>query len=330
MKALGPFDQYLIHEFVDDYLDGLMSRRDMIRRVIYITGGVASAATALTAMGITPMTRAAKAQETTPTASAEPQSPLSVPADDSGVAGSDILIPARDGSQIMAYQALPVAGGTPEAMGTPEMASPTAVGGLALVLICHENRGLTEHIRDVTRRWAVEGYAAVALDLLSREGGTGSFADTAEIQGVLSEVDPSRHVGDFLDARTYYEVVEGVDAGRVGMTGYCVGGGITWLVATQMPELDAAAPYYGPPPPLDQVPNIQAAVLGVYSDDPDDFANNGREELEQAMTEAAVTFQINVYPNTQHAFHNDTGQRYNEEASLQAWADTVAWFAQHI
>jgi carboxymethylenebutenolidase len=325
MKALGPFDQYLIHEFVDDYLDGLMSRRDMIRRVIYITGGVASAATALTAMGITPMTRAAMAQETTPTASEEPQSPLSVPADDSRVAGSDILIPAQDGNEIMAYQALPVAGGTPEAMGTP-----TAAGGLALVLICHENRGLTEHIRDVTRRWAVEGYAAVALDLLSREGGTDSFADTAEIQGVLSEVDPSRHVGDFLDARTYYETAEGVDAGRVGMTGYCIGGGITWLVATQMAELDAAAPYYGPPPPLDQVPNIQAAMLGIYSDDPDDFANNGRDELAQAMTEAGVTFQINVYPNTQHAFHNDTGQRYNEEASLQAWADTVAWFAEHV
>ncbi|CAN5820721.1 dienelactone hydrolase family protein [soil metagenome] len=319
MKALGPFDNYLIHEFVDNYRDGTMSRRDMIRRVIYITGGVASAAAALTAMGIAPMTRAAMGQETTPTVSAEPQSPLSIPADDPRVVGSEILIPVQDGSEIMAYQALPSSTGTPEAMGTPEMASPTAMAGLPLVLVCHESRGLTEHIRDVVRRWAVEGYAACALDVLSREGGTGAIADQAEIPGLLSEIDPSRHVGDFIDARAYYEGVDGVDASRAGMIGFCFGGGITWRVATQMAELDAAAPFYGPPPDLAEVPNIEAAVLAVYSDDPGDFANEGREELEQALTEAGVTFQINVYPGTQHAFHYDTGQRYVEEASLQAW-----------
>ncbi|CAN5608561.1 hypothetical protein BH23CHL4_BH23CHL4_19910 [soil metagenome] len=222
MKVLGPFDNYLNHEFVDDYRDGIMSRRDMIRRVIYITGGVASAATALTARGITPMTRAAMAQETTPTVSAEPQSPLSIPADDPRVVGSEILIPVQDGSEIMAYQALPSSTGTPEAMGTPKMASPTAMAGLPLVLVCHENRGLTEHIRDVARRWAVEGYAACALDLLSREGGTGAIADQAEIPGLLSEIDPSRHVGDFIDARADYEGVDGVDASRAGMIGFCL------------------------------------------------------------------------------------------------------------
>ncbi len=325
MKPLGPFDQYLIHEFVEDYVDGLMSRRDMIRRVIYITGGVASAATILTSMGLTPMTRAAMAQETTPAASSEPQSPLSVAADDPRIIGADLTIVARDQADVLAYQALPAALGSPVAVG-----SPVATAGLPLVLVCHENRGLTEHIRDVTRRWAVEGYAACALDLLSREGGTASFTDQAEIQGVLSDVDPARHVNDFIDAHGYYGTVDGVDDTRTGMTGFCFGGGITWRVATSMPELSAAAPYYGPPPDLAEVPNIQAAVLGVYSDDPDDFANNGRDELEQALTDAGITFQFNIYPNTQHAFHNDTGQRYNEEAALQAWSDTVAWFAEHV
>ena len=100
--------------------------------------------------------------------------------------------------------------------------------------------------------------------------------------------------------------------------------------ATQAPELAAAAPYYGPPPPLEDVPNIQAAVLGVYSDDPDDFANEGLEELTAALEEAGVTFQINVYPDTQHAFHNDTGPRHNPEQAHAAWQDTLAWFAQHI
>ncbi len=330
MKPLGPFDKYLIHEFVEDYRDGIMSRRDMIRRVIYITGGVASAATILTSMGVTPMTRAAMAQETTPTPSAEPQSPLSVAPDDSRIEGSDIEIPAEDGTMIMAYQALPANGnGSTEVMGTPA-ASPTAMEGWPLVMVCHENRGLTEHIRDVTRRWAVEGYAAVALDLLSREGGTDAIEDQAEIPGLFSEIDPNRHVGDFQDTLAFYSTVEGVDASRSAMTGFCFGGGITWRVATASPELNAAAPFYGPPPDLEEVPNIEAAVLGVYSDDPDDFANNGLEELRQALVDAGITHQINIYPDTQHAFHNDTGQRYNEEASLMAWADTVAWFAQYV
>ncbi len=114
------------------------------------------------------------------------------------------------------------------------------------------------------------------------------------------------------------------------MTGFCFGGGVTWLASTEMPELKATAPFYGPPPPLDQVPNIKAAVLGVYSDDPEDFANEGRDELEAALTEAGVTFEFIIYPDTQHAFHNDTGQRYNEEQALQAWADTIAWFRQYV
>ena len=319
MKVLGPFDQYLIHEFVEDYRDGLMSRRDMIRRVIYITGGVASAATVLTSMGITPMTRAALATETLALYQETPQSPLSVAADDPRVNAESLEIPATDGSMIMAYRVVPV-----------DSATPTAAEGLPLVMICHENRGLTEHILDVTRRWAVAGYAAVALDLLSREGGTDAIEDPAAIPGLFSEIDPSRHVGDFMDTAAYFQDVDGIDGSRVGMTGFCFGGGITWRVATAMPDLNAAAPYYGPPPELEEVPNISAAVLGVYSDDPDDFANNGREDLEQALIAAGTTFQFNIYPDTQHAFNNDTGGRWNEEASLQAWNDTLAWFGEYV
>lgn len=319
MKTLGPFDQYLIHEFVEDYRDGLMSRRDMIRRVIYITGGVASAATVLTSMGITPMTRAALATETLALYQEEPQSPLSVSADDPRISASSIEIPAQDGSSIMAYQVLPL-----------DVATPIAAEGLPLVMVCHENRGLTEHIRDVARRWAVEGYASVALDLLSREGGTDAIEDPAAIPGLFSEIDPSRHVEDFITTAAWYAAVEGVDATRVGMTGFCFGGGISWRVATAMPDLKAAAPYYGPPPELSEVPEIRAAVLGIYSDDPDDFANNGRDELEQALVDAGATFQFNIYPNTQHAFNNDTGGRWNEEASLKAWSDTLAWFGEYV
>jgi carboxymethylenebutenolidase len=327
MRALQPFEKYLIHEFVDDYLDGLMSRRDMIRRVLHITGGVATTATILTSLGITPMTRVAYAQETTPVTN-EAQSPLSVPADDPRVMSEEITFP-NGGATIMAYAAWPsgAAGAAPEAA----MASPSAGGAFPIVLVCHENRGLTDHIRDVTRRWAVQGYYALAVDLLSRDGGTGAVSDPAEIPSLLTrDVDPNRHVSDFQAAAAHLSANSAVDAGRLAMTGFCFGGGITWRAATMMPELKAAAPYYGPPPPLDQVPNIKAAVLGVYSDDPGDGANEGRDELVAALEAAGVTFEIKDYPNTQHAFHNDTGQRYNPDAAQAAWSDTVAWFARYV
>lgn len=325
MRKLEPFERYLIVEFVEDYQDGLMSRRDMIRRVLLITGGIATTATVLTSLGITPMLRAAYAQETTPVVQ-EPRSPLSVPADDPRIAASDITFDGN-GATLMAYTVRPAASATPEAMASPV----TGSGGLPVVLICHENRGLTDHIRDVTRRWAVEGYAALALDLLSRDGGTGAIADPAEIPALLTrDVDPNRHVQDFQAAVDFLGQDTTLDTSRLAMTGFCFGGGITWRAVTQMPELSAAAPYYGPPPPLEDVPNIKAAVLAVYSDDPGDFANEGQAELIAALEAAGIEHQVNVYPGTQHAFHNDTGQRYNEEQAQAAWRDTVAWFAEHV
>lgn len=328
MVPLTDLQRYLVHEFVEDYQDGLLSRRGMVSRVLHITGGVAATATVLTALGVTPATRAAYAQEATPAGPTEPQSPLSVPADDARVIAEEITFPGQDDATIMAYQTRPSgqAGATPAAA----MASPVAGGALPVVLVCHENRGLTDHIRDVARRWAVEGYLACAVDLLSREGGTAAIADPSAIPGTLSGADPMRHVGDFQSAVAFYGGQAMADANRIAMTGFCFGGGITWRSATQIPELNAAAPFYGPPPPLENVPDIQAAVLGVYSDDPGDFANEGRDDLQAALEAAGVTFEFKVYPNTQHAFHNDTGPRYNEEASLSAWNDTVAWFAQYV
>ncbi|MFN8661314.1 MAG: dienelactone hydrolase family protein [Thermomicrobiales bacterium] len=314
MRELTQFENYLVHEFVDDYVDGIMSRRDMMRRVLHITGGVATTATILTKLGVKPVS----AQDATPPPAPTPtgpRSPISVAEDDPRISGGDITFPGVDGADLTAYQAMPA----------------EHDGALPVVLICHENRGLTPHIRDVTRRWAVEGYLAAAVDLLSREGGTDNIADPAEIPALLTQqADAQRHVDDFKAAATYYGGVAEADTNRLAMTGFCFGGGITWRCATQMPELKGAAPYYGPPPPLDAVPNIKAAVIGIYSDDPDDFANEGRDELVAALEAAGVTFEIMVYPDTQHAFNNDTGPRYNEEQALASWGDVTAWFEQYV
>lgn len=320
-RELTQMQRYLVHEFIDDYHDGVMSRRDMVRRVMHITGGVAATATLLTTMGVP----GAGAQDATPAGAPSTATPtaatseLSVPEGDPRVTTGDVTFPGGDGATITAYEARPAAG----------TMTPSA-GGLPLVLICHENRGLTDHIRDVARRWAAEGYVATALDLLSREGGTANVADPAQIPSILSDGDSNRHVADFQAAIAFYGADGTIDPARIGMNGFCFGGGITWRTVCAAPEIAAAAPYYGPPPPLDGVPGIQAAVLGVYAEDPGDFANEGRDELEAALTEAGKTFQINVYPGTEHAFNNDTGPRYNAEQAQAAWQDTLEWFGQYL
>ena len=259
------------------------------------------------------MPTAAPAGETIPPTSVpptEPQSPLSVAADDPAVQGADITFPSGD-VEVMGY-----------------LAQPAEAGVYPAILVCHENRGLTDHIRDVARRFAKNGYVALAVDLLSREGGTPAN-DRDAVPGLLTNAGADRHVGDFMAAADYLKTLETVDAARLGMTGYCFGGGITWRVATAMPDLKAAVPFYGPAPELDQVPNIQAAVFGVYAEQ-DERINGGIADLEKALQDAGTTYQITIYPGVNHAFHNDTGQRYVEAQATEAWEDTLAWFAEHV
>jgi carboxymethylenebutenolidase len=116
---------------------------------------------------------------------------------------------------------------------------------------------------------------------------------------------------------------------RLGMVGFCFGGGVTWQAATQMPELRAAVPFYGPPPPADQVPNIQAAVLAIYGG-LDTRITSTLPTMQAAMDAAGKIFELVVYDDADHAFHNDTGTRYNPEAARDAWARTIAWFGQYV
>jgi carboxymethylenebutenolidase len=209
----------------------------------------------------------------------------------------------------------------------------SASGPLPLVLVCHENRGVTEHIRDVARRYAKEGYVACAVDLVSRSGGTAKVTDPNQFSALLTgpNVNQDMFVADFASAVAYYKTRADVaQADKIAMNGFCFGGGIVWRATEQIPDLKAAAPFYGAPPPLDRVSQIKAAVLGVYSSDPNDFANRGREDLDQALSAAGVTHKFNVYPGTMHAFHNDTGPAYNQTQAVQAWQDTLAWFKQNL
>ena len=329
----GKFERYLIEEFYDDWRGGEISRRTFIRKVAFVTGSMAATSAAMLALGCSsdelpakdepmpvPQTPAAteppKATASpTPAAALVPvegaKSKISVPDGDPAVVGADVKF-ASGGTQAGGYLAKPA----------------KAAGGMKAVLVCHENRGLTPHIRDVARRFAREGYVALAVDLLAREGGTAS-RDATQVPGLLTNAGTERHVADFAAGLKYLQTVDGVDGKRVGMTGYCFGGGIAWAAATQIPELKAVVPFYGPAPDLAAVKGIKAAMLGVYAEN-DTRINAGIEPLRIALNAAGVTHQITIYPGVGHAFHNDTGGAYGEAQATKAWADTLAWFAKYL
>ncbi|MDR7082781.1 carboxymethylenebutenolidase [Arthrobacter ginsengisoli] len=325
MTELGKFEKYLIEEFFDDYRAGAMSQRTFTRRVAFITGSMAAASAAMLLVGCTPdeVPRSTDPMPTpspspsgagTGTASTSPvpgaKSPLSVPEGAPGLVTETVRFPA-DGTEISAYLARPESGAPGPA-----------------VLVCHENRGLTPHIEDVARRFAKAGYAALALDLLSRDGGTAKM-DRDAVPGALTAAGAARHVSDFAVAFDYLQSKDFVEEGRIAMTGFCFGGGITWQAATQLPGLKATAAFYGPAPDLAKVPFIKPAVFGVYAE-LDQRITGALPALRDALAATDVRHQLTVYPGVDHAFHNDTGERYVEAQATAAWNDTLAWFAEYI
>jgi carboxymethylenebutenolidase len=169
---------------------------------------------------------------------------------------------------------------------------------------------------------------ALAVDLLSRQGGTEKL-NSSEIPGILSSIDPDVFVQDFLSGWHWLQDQDFTLPERVGMMGFCFGGGVTWRVATQMPELKAAVPFYGPHPDLSDVPNIQAAILAIYGER-DTRINQGIPAIKEAMQLNSKIYEKLIYPDSDHAFLNDTGSRYNSTAAQDAWAQALAWFKRYV
>ena len=202
-------------------------------------------------------------------------------------------------------------------------------GPFPAILLIHENRGLTEHIRDVTRRFAKVGYAGLAPDLLSRVGGTALFADKSETTTALSGLDQGGVISDLQSGMTWLEGQPYVEEGRLGAIGWCWGGGQAWRLATQEPRLKAVVAFYGPNPPLEDVPNIQAAVLGIYGAE-DKRITDQEPELEEALADAGKTYEMRVFDGANHAFFKDTGECFDPDAAKEAWSDTLGWFDEYL
>jgi carboxymethylenebutenolidase len=324
------FQRYLAEEFAEDYEEGRLSRREALKLIVSVTGSLIAANSILAGCvapeasqtSVTSPTNAPTAQpvassEASPTvesAATEVSSPApayaTVMPDDPAVIAGEVQIPAAD-TNLIGY-----------------LARPSSENVAPVILVCHENRGLTPHIQDVTRRVAKAGYVGLAVDLLSRQGGSAGL-DQNSVAGILGNIPPDQFVKDFKSGWHYLQNQDFAEASKVGMTGFCFGGGVTWLVATQMPELLAAIPFYGPHPPLENVPNIRAAILAIYGE-LDSRIDAGIPEIEQAMMANNKIYEKIIYQNADHAFHNDTGSRYNPDAAKDAWQRTLAWFDKYV
>ncbi len=202
-----------------------------------------------------------------------------------------------------------------------------AKGRRPVVLVIHENRGLNPHLEDIARRFALEGFLAYAVDLLSLVGGTPASEDQArELHGKMNQDDAvAALVAAVPFLKTHPE-----SSGKVGAVGFCFGGLMVNRLAAASPALDAGVAYYGRQVPAEQVPQIKAALLLHYAEN-DDGVNAGIPAHETALKASGKTFAIYRYPGTQHAFNNDTGAaRYNKAAADLAWARTLSFFREYL
>jgi carboxymethylenebutenolidase len=207
------------------------------------------------------------------------------------------------------------------------MARPAgATGPLPAVLVIHENRGLNPYIEDVVRRTAKAGYLAFGPDGLSPLGGyPGNDEEGREMQSTL---DAARLMEDFFAAFEFLRDHQG-STGRVGAVGFCYGGGVCNALAVAYPDLAASVPFYGRQADAADVPTIEAPLQLHYAG-LDERINAGWPAYEAALVEHGKTFEVHVYPDVNHGFHNDTTPRYDAEAANLAWGRTLAFLEEHL
>ncbi|NUP06997.1 MAG: dienelactone hydrolase family protein [Polyangiaceae bacterium] len=319
--------RYLAEEIATDFADGFLTRREALRRLALLGVGSTAAVSLLAACSSEPSgagsaTPTASGGQTSSTATATstatasgtasatasaaqaPAPPAPLPA---GV--EEIELPGPDGRKLR---------GTFAAAKQPRGA----------VLVIHENKGLTDHFRAFPARFAKENYSALAIDLLSEEGGTASLGDPGAATAALGKAPPERHVADLRAGLD--ELTKRAPKAKLGVIGFCFGGGMTWrVIASKDPRVAAAAPFYGPLPDGADFTGSKAAVLAVYAE-LDARVNASREAAEAALEKAKLVHEVVTFAGADHAFFNDTGQRYNADAAGKAWTKVLEWFGKHL
>jgi carboxymethylenebutenolidase len=275
----------------NEYTHGLLDRRGFLKKSSILAGGTAAASALLPFL----QQNYAKAEV--------------VPKNDPRLNTDDIKYPGATGD-VRAY-----------------LARPKGDEKLPGVIVIHENRGLVPHIEDVTRRVALEGFLALAPDALSPLGGTPEDPDKAP--SMIQSLDSQSNIRNFL-AAVRYLMTHPASTGKVGVVGFCWGGGIANQLAVNSPELIAVVPFYGRQPASEDVPKIKATLLLHYAGI-DEGINRGIPAYEAALKNASIDYRMYMYEGAQHAFLNDTNaERYNKEAAELAWQRTISFFKEKL
>lgn len=299
--------EYLVGEVTEEYAEGLLSRREAVRR-LGLLGIALPGATALLA--------ACSDGDEAADVSATPEGPIAPQA---------TAPPGKDVGKLITFKA----GGQNYRAAFKEAAKPKGA-----VLVIHENKGLTTHFFELVGRMASKGYTAICVDLLSRadKDGLASFTDQAAATAALSAIETADLLKDLSAGADELLERAGGDL-KLGAMGFCFGGGMTWNLLQAGPgqekRLRAAIPFYGPAPETPDFKGTKAAVLGMYAGD-DERVNASRPAVEEALKAAKLTYEIKVWDGAQHAFFNNTGERYNEDAAKAAQKQLLAWFGTNL
>jgi carboxymethylenebutenolidase len=292
MKTAADFDQELLDLF-DRYVHGDLDRRGFLDRAGRFAVGGVTAGMLLDALN----PKFAEAQQ--------------VPKDDKRLRTEYIEFDSPQGyGKGRGYLARPA----------------SAAGKLPAILVIHENRGLNPHIEDIARRLALDNFMAFAPDALFPLGGYPGDEDKA--REVFPKLDQAKTREDFVAAVNFLKKRPD-GTGKVGAVGFCYGGGMSNFLATRVPDLAAAVPFYGGQPNAEEVPKIKAPLLIHYAEN-DKRINDGWPAYEAALKAAGVQYTMHMYPGAQHGFNNDTTPRYDAAAAKLAWERTVAFFKKHM
>jgi carboxymethylenebutenolidase len=279
-----------IIDLYDDFTHGGMNRRTFLDRLAEIAGSGAAV------LALLPLLQNDYARAAT------------VPADDPRLAIDTVSYDAQ-GTRISGY-----------------LARLKSKGQRPAVIVIHENRGLNPHIKDIARRLALEGFLAYAVDMLSPLGGTPTDEDKGrDMIGTLDAGETARRIA----AAVPFLAGHAECTGKVGAVGFCWGGGMVNRIAVLAPDLKAGVAYYGAQVPADQVKSIHAALLLHYAG-LDQRINAGIAAYEAALKSAGKQFNVYIYPDVNHAFNNDTGDRYDKRAADLAWTRTIAFFNEQL
>jgi carboxymethylenebutenolidase len=280
---------------IQDYRSGKISRRQFMRKTVALTGSLVVANSLLDQL----------AQPHAHGAEVDPADPA--------VLAHEVDFPGK-AANVFGY-----------------LARPAAKGKFPALIIIHANQGLNDYTRDVARRLAKQGYVALAVDFLSRRGGTKKVNPKGEGLANIRELEPWQAVAEDADSGyTYLRTLPDVRGDRLGLIGFCWGGEMTFSTVTEVRGLKAAVVFYGrSPQPFERMNKIQAPVLAHYGEK-DPGVNQDIPATVEAMKKFAKSYDYKIYPGAPHGFHTDGSDRYHPEAAKEAWAKSLAFFNNNL